>query len=92
MQTKNKNNMKKVNQKKEEMLEWSSDSALTYIRALHEHIKNLYDENDNLQEIIEECNEEIDGKEMRIERLTKANEDLAKQVLELKAQIHDLLK
>lgn len=63
-----------------------------HIRELHQHIQDLYDEKDSLRETLEECFEEIDGKAMRIESLTKANEKLVKQVLELKAQLHDLLR
>ena len=68
------------------------DLKTVYIRSLHQHIQDLYDEIDSRKENIGACCEEIDGKAMRIERLIKANEKLAKQVLELKAQIHDLLK
>lgn len=63
-----------------------------HIQELYRHVQDLYEENDSQRETLEECFEEIDGKAMRIERLTKANEDLAKQVLELKAQLYDLLR
>ena len=76
----------------EDMFLWSSDSLTTYVRSLHDHIQSLYEENDNLQEIIEECNEEIDGKAIKIKSILETNEKLAAQVLELKAQLHDLLR
>ena len=81
----------KSNQLKD-IFELDGELQSTYIRALHDHIQSLYEENDDLQEIIEECNEEIDGKAIKIKSILETNEKLAAQVLDLKAQLHDLLR
>ena len=75
-----------------DIFELDGELQSTYIRALHDHIQSLYEENDDLQEIIQECNEEIDGKAARIRSILDTNEKLAAEVLNLKAQLHDLLR
>lgn len=64
----------------------------TYIRGLHKHIQDQYDEIDSLKETIEECQEEIDSKAARIRSILDTNEGLVTEVLNLKAQLHDLLR
>jgi hypothetical protein len=60
--------------------------------AKDQHIQDLYNENDSQRETIEECCEEIDGKAIKIQSMLETNANLAAQVLDLKAQLHDLLR
>jgi aspartate aminotransferase-like enzyme len=76
----------------EDIFQLNEELQSTYIRGLHKHIQDLYDENDSLRETILECQEEIDGKAIRIQSMGETNAKLVTQVLDLKAQLHDLLR
>ena len=76
----------------EDIFQLNGELQSTYIRELHQHIQNQYDEIDSLRETIQECQEEIDGKAARIRSILDTNEGLVTEVLNLKAQLHDLLR
>lgn len=76
----------------EDIFQLEEELKSTYIRELHKHIQELYEENDSQRETIEECIEEIEGKAARIRSILDTNEKLVAQVLDLKAQLHDLLR
>ena len=82
----------KLQKPQEDIFQLNEELQSTYIRGLHKHIQDLYDENDSLRETILECQEEIDGKAIRIQSMGETNVKLATQVLDLKAQLHDLLR
>jgi hypothetical protein len=81
-----------LQQPQEDIFGLNDQLQSTYIRELHQHIQNQYDEIDSLRESIEECQEEIDGKAIRIQSMLETNANLVAQVLDLKAQLHDLLR
>jgi len=86
---------KKMNNKQnslEDIFQLNEELKSTYIRELHKHIQELYDENDSQRKTIQECYEKIEDKATRIRSILDTNEKLAAQVLNLKAQLHDLLK
>jgi hypothetical protein len=81
-----------LQQPQEDIFQLNEELQSTYIRGLHKHIQELYDENDSLRETVLECQEEIDGKAIRIQSMAETNANLVTQVLDLKAQLHDLLR
>ena len=71
---------------------WSDDKKSSYIKELHAHIESLYEEIDLQQKDLNSYCDEVYQKDRQIDKLIDANQSLAKQVLDLKAQLYDLLR